>query len=487
MNEGMQNLTGEEIVTVSGHTYRLGKLAGCGAQGVVYEDSSGEKLIKLYDPKGAHVLDEDILDRLRFIQNAKLASPFISIEDIIAKPYIGYVTKKVKDHKPLNAYLIPDTEMSFSEWYNQGLGLRERLLIGYSIANAFEIFEQRNFSYCDISGGKILVKRSQTGISTQIIGTDNMYVAGKGTAAVLGSPRYMAPEVVSRQRNPDLLSDRYSLAVILFELLRVGHPYISDDILAGSPEEEAALAGTYDYVTDDNSTNMVSADVVFTDKLKQLFRTCFVDGKRNRLVRPSAKEFAYALLEASNKLTQCPHCGAWHYPRKTEQGHRCPWCDAPSKAKAWLIFYDILSKGADYKNGEGINQKAVNSYILRDGNGNLIKSLYVLRADDPAKVSRAVENYLWIAQDAEGYWACNAYAKDGMKIRKINGTYVVITQNGSKVSKECRPGDCITLHYGEAIKLDHGDFICFEPNTTIEVGKVKYSFIRVARFLEVAQ
>lgn len=206
-----------------------------------------------------------------------------------------------------------------------------------------------------------------------MIDVDNIYVAGKGNAAILGTPRYIAPEVIGRQKNPDVLSDNYSLAVILFELLRVGHPYISDEILDGSPEdEEAALAGKYDYVTDENSTNMLPADIVLTDKLKKLFRRCFVDGKRNRMARPSAQEFEFALLEASNKVIKCPSCGAWHYPRKTGRIYDgCPWCDAPSKPEARLNFYDILCEGEDYKNGKPIDGstqgKLVNTYILREG------------------------------------------------------------------------------------------------------------------------
>ncbi len=77
-----------------------------------------------------------------------------------------------------------------------------------------------------------------------------------------------------------MLSDNYSLAVILFELLRVGHPYISDDVLDGTPEEdENALAGNADYVTDDNSTNMLRQILSSRINLKELFRRCFVDGK----------------------------------------------------------------------------------------------------------------------------------------------------------------------------------------------------------------
>lgn len=492
MSERMQNLTGETIITVDGKKHILGELAGYGAQGVVYEDGTGTKMIKLYYPSGSKVIDEDILERLRFIRNVKMPANFVAIEDIVDSPYVGYVMEKVVNHKPLNSYLIPDQEMSFSEWYNQGFGLRERIFIGYIIAKAFGELERSNLSYCDISGNNILVKTGKTA-SIKMIDVDNVYVAGKGTAAVLGTPRYIAPEVVSRQKNPDVLSDNYSLAVIIFELLRVGHPYISDDILDGTPEdEEAALAGKYDYVTDDNSTNMLPADIVLTDKLKKLFERCFVDGKKNRMARPSAQEFEFALLEASNKVIKCPSCGAWHYPRKTGRTYDgCPWCDALSKPKARLNFYDILTEGENYRIGKTVDGstqgKLVNSYVLREGI-NQIKSLYILRYDDPGKnATRAADNYLTIAKNTEGYWVYNAFDKDTIVVRKYqSGQYLLKNAKGT-VPMGCKAGDYIKLKSKEAIKLENGDFIYFELGVTIEVGGNEYSFVRMARLLEEAQ
>ncbi len=63
MSGRMQNLTGETIITTDGKKHRLGRLAGYGAQGVVYEDESGSKMIKLYYPTGSGIVDEDV-DRL---------------------------------------------------------------------------------------------------------------------------------------------------------------------------------------------------------------------------------------------------------------------------------------------------------------------------------------------------------------------------------------------------------------------------------------
>lgn len=477
MNGKMQNLTGEIITTLSGEKYKLEKLAGSGAQGVVYEDSTGTKMIKLYYPTGSKVIDEDIFERLRFIRDIKLPANFVAVQEIIETPYVGYVMDKVSEHKPLNAYLIPDKKKTFSEWYNSGLGLRERIFIGYIIAKSFEDLERNNLSYCDISGNNILVKVGKK-VSVKMIDVDNIYVAGKGTATVLGTPRYIAPEVISRQKNPDVLSDNYSLAVLLFELLRVGHPYISDDVLDGSPEdEEKALAGKADYVTDDNSTNMLPADIVLTGKLEELFRKCFVDGKNNRMMRPSAKEFEFALLDASNKVIKCPSCGAWHYPRKKGRVYEgCPWCDAESKPKARLNFYDILIEGGNYKSGKTVDGskqgKLVNTYILREGK-NQIKSMYVLRYDDPAKKKRSADNYMTIAQDGRGYWAYNEFDKSGITVRRF------------------KTGEYMTVEKMKAVPLENGDAIYFELDkddaVKIEVAGKEYSYIRMARFVEESQ
>ena len=144
----------------------------------------------------------------------------------------------------------------------------------------------------------------------------------------------------------------------------------------------------------------------------------------------------------------------------------CPWCDAVSKPKARLNFYDVLSEG-DYKKGNQVGEKPklVNSYVLRDGK-NQIKSLYVLRYDDPGKEKRCAENYMTVAKNAEGYWAFNEFSKSGIEVFHYRtGTYEKV---GDK-----RP-----------IKLENGDSIFFNFNTVIEVSGKKYSFVRMARFME---
>ena len=475
MSSRIENLTGATLVAESGRKYKLTKQAGSGSQGIVYDESSNRYMVKLYYPSGSAGIDSDVLERLRFIKDIVLPKNFVAIVDLINYPYIGYVMEKVSDHKPLNSYLIPDRDASFSEWYNRGLGLYERLFVGYIIAKAFGELEKSNLSYCDISGNNILIKITK-GASVKMIDIDNIYISGKGKAAILGTPRYIAPEVIHRQKNPDVLSDNYSLAVILFELLRVGHPYISDDVIDGTPEDETnALNGNAEYVTAENSTNMLPEDMVFTDKLKGLFKRCFEEGKRNRLSRPSAIEFEEALLEACNKLVKCSSCGAWHYLRKNGKAYEeCPWCGSPSQPNPRLNFYDILFEGSDYRVGNILDsdagKKLVYSYVLKRSRKNFVKGLYVFRFDDPCKEKRTADNYFTIANDEAGYHIYNEFGKDGIVVKQY------ATNTYSKVEKN------------QEIKLHSGDEIYFELNTgkatSIECGGKDYSFIRMARFME---
>lgn len=466
MQKGIKNLTGKTIETVSGNKFVLGSIIGRGAQGVVYSEAGGKYLIKLYYPSGSTELDNRLLEKLSFVKRVKKPKNFIEIKDLINMPYTGYVMERIVGHKSLNTYLIPPQNEPFPQWYNSGLGLRERLILGYVIAKAFNQLSESNLSYCDISGNNILVRIDNKGVSVRMIDVDNIYVAGNGQSLVMGTPRYIAPEVIKGKNSPDVFSDNYSLAVILFELLRVGHPYVSDEIADGTPEqEEAAYAGEYDYVNDSNSSNMLPESAVFTTKLSDLFNRCFCGGKTNRMLRPSAKEFEDALLDASNKIIKCPSCGAWHYPRKENKTFLpCPWCGEKSVPKSLLNFYDRL-----YDKDTEIRSKNLTTYFLRGGK-NLIKGLYVCRCNEGKNSERTSENFLTIVQTGNKCVVYNEFCKKGIVVKSFrDGT---LTMLGERKDYVLSSGDEIYFY------LDDGQPFGFE------VGKEKYKFVRIAKFVE---
>lgn len=90
-----------------------------------------------------------------------------------------------------------------------------------NVVTAFRHLHNRGYSYQDLNDGNFFIN-PQTG---DVLICDNDNVAPNGTnMGVLGTMRYMAPEIVSRHILPSTQTDRYSLGVILFIILFMGHP-----------------------------------------------------------------------------------------------------------------------------------------------------------------------------------------------------------------------------------------------------------------------
>jgi DNA-binding helix-hairpin-helix protein with protein kinase domain len=385
----MIDLIGKRITTISGTEYLLIDIVGQGAQGIVYNESSGNFLIKLFFTSN-EIQASNQVKKIQWLLQQSYPNRFIMPLEMVEKPYIGYVMKKVKGHLSLNKLLIPSKEMKFSEWYNNySGGLRRRLYLGYQIAHSFYILHKENKAYCDISGNNILVAEDITKASVCMIDIDNLYIPGASKSGILGTARYMAPEILNNQMQPDILTDDYSLAVILFELIRVGHPYVGDEIVNGTPEmENDAYKGSYPYVDDENngfnsSTQILPSEVVFTNKLKDLFKKTFIAGKFNRLNRATALDFARSCLEASNVLIKCKPCGVWYYPTRKEKNQCiCPWCEIGNDIPMYMSFRDSYKIKKDDNNKQ---HKAIFSYILRESD-NHITNNYINREVDNLEI-----------------------------------------------------------------------------------------------------
>ena len=383
--EKMDELEGQILTSKNGTKYYLSKIIGQGAQGIIYSTADDEYVVKLYKNE-SELKNKKKLKKLTWLLKTNYPDQFIKPLDIIDSPYIGYVMKKVKGHISLNKLLIPNREMSFSEWYNTNTGgLYRRLLVGQKIATQFANLHKMNLAYCDLSGNNILVNENTDVNSVCMIDIDNIYIPGADEVNVLGTSRYMAPEILTRQLDPDIFTDSYSLAVILFELLKAGHPYIGDFIEDGTPEQMTeAYKGLYPYVEDpsndlNRSSQMLPSDVVFTTQLKELFQKTFIDGKENRISRIRAQEYALAFQRASNLVVKCSNCGNWHYARP-DGNHKyiCPWCDAPYEKPLRIAFYEKYNcKISGQK--ISVSDKHLEDFILKEKSKNIVTKNYIMR------------------------------------------------------------------------------------------------------------
>lgn len=445
----MEELEGRILKSINGRKYCLSKIIGQGAQGIIYSTVDDEYVVKLYK-KESDLKDKKKLKKLTWLLKTDYPDQFIKPLDIIESPYVGYVMKKVKGHISLNKVLIPNRDMSFSEWYNNSTGgLYKRLLLGQKIAIQFANLHKKNLAYCDLSGNNILVNENTDVNSVCMIDIDNIYIPGADAVNVLGTSRYMAPEILTKQFDPDIFTDSYSLAVILFELLKTGHPYIGDFIEDGTPEQMTeAYKGLYPYVDDplndlNRSSQMLPSDVVFTTTLKELFQKTFIDGKENRISRIRAQEYALAFQRASNLVVKCSDCGNWHYA-KPDDNHKyiCPWCDAPYKKPLRIAFYEKYNCRI---NGQKIpiKDKHLEDFILKEKSKNIVTKNYIKESYDEQE-NVALEEYFSVR-----------LAKDGK--------YYLINQLGNMVAlKKANEDNFVVIRREEMKPLDVKDTIIFE-------------------------
>jgi len=204
----------------SGRTATLVRLIGEGSQGAVFEAvaSNGERLAaKWYLPRsgtdGQRALIGDLVDRgapdERFLWPLELIAATDGTEGF------GYVMPlRPDDYAGLAEMLTGKVDVGFSVVCRLSLEL----------ADAFLRLHTEGLCYRDISFSNVFFDpRSGRPL---ICDNDNVGVDGRSMTGVLGTRRFMAPEIVRRDANPSGVTDLYSLAVLLFYVLVMGHPLL---------------------------------------------------------------------------------------------------------------------------------------------------------------------------------------------------------------------------------------------------------------------
>jgi serine/threonine protein kinase len=90
-----------------------------------------------------------------------------------------------------------------------------------NITEGFMLLHRLGLSYQDLNDGNFFIN-PQNG-DVLICDNDNVSPYGK-SSGIAGKARYMAPEVVLGKKLPDIMTDRFSLAVVLFRILCGDHP-----------------------------------------------------------------------------------------------------------------------------------------------------------------------------------------------------------------------------------------------------------------------
>lgn len=128
-------------------------------------------------------------------------------------PHYGYLMplRDIK-YKSINDLMMRRAEPSFTSLATACMHL----------VDSFFQLHSKGLCYRDISFGNVFFD-PQTG-DVLICDNDNVTFDGQVAGGILGTPRFMAPEIVRGDAKPSSHTDRFSLAVLLFYMLFISHP-----------------------------------------------------------------------------------------------------------------------------------------------------------------------------------------------------------------------------------------------------------------------
>jgi DNA-binding helix-hairpin-helix protein with protein kinase domain len=307
----------------SGLPCTVEKFLGGGGQGEVYRSNlSGRPVaLKWYFP---HYLNQDryLLDRLKTaIKSGAPSDRFLWPMDLASEPTInsfGYVMPlRDSQYKGIIDLMKRRIEPTF----------RALATAGFELADSFFQLHAKGLCYRDISFGNVFFNPDSGDVL--ICDNDNVAVdnAEEG-GGVLGTPRFMAPEIVRGEARPNTKTDLYSLAVLLFYMFMVHHPLEGKkeaDIHALDLPAMTKLYGTEPvFIFDPNDeSNRPVPDYqqnalvfwpIYPQFLRDLFTKAFTEGIRDpNNGRVQETEWRTAMVRLRDSIVYCPHCGAQNF------------------------------------------------------------------------------------------------------------------------------------------------------------------------------
>lgn len=209
-----------------------------------------------------------------------------------------------------------------------------------NIVNAFRQLHRAGKSYQDLNDGGFFIN-VDTG-AVLVCDCDNIAPEGSNFG-IGGKPGYMAPEVVRGIAKPDVQTDKYSLAVVLFKLLFRGDPMEGEKVVKDVCLTEISELKHYGqhalFVYDPNDAsnrpvrgihdNVIKFWRLYPDYIKAAFIRSFTDGIADPNKRIIENEWQSLFIRLRSEIIMCG-CGRTNFTSMFEKPdnktYRCPKC-----------------------------------------------------------------------------------------------------------------------------------------------------------------
>lgn len=336
----MQGLlkSGQQLKSISGKRYSVRTFLGSGGQGEVYKvySESKELALKWYYPHTGTENQKQLIKNLVKIgpPNNKFLWPIEFIEDKTVKGF-GYVMGlRPEKYKSIVDLMKRRVEPSF---YTLSIA-------SIQLADSFLKLHTKGLCYRDISFGNVFFDPVSGDVL--ICDNDNVTPEKSRISNVIGTPRFMAPEIVKGKSYPTIKSDLYSLSILLFYMFMIHHP------LEGKKESEikcfdlpamTKLYGTHPVFIFDpiNSTNRPITGLhdnaiafwnIYPRFIRDIFTKSFTKGIRDlNNGRVTEMEWRVVLTKLKNSILFCS-CGVenfydWDSYKRTSKTGQCWACN----------------------------------------------------------------------------------------------------------------------------------------------------------------
>ena len=365
----------------SGCSYTVNALLGAGGQGEVYDVSTGGShfALKWYFKQMATEQQKEILKDL--LNAGAPSSLFLWPEDFIESPsqgLFGYIMPlRPKEYKNIVDLMKRRIEPSF-------LSLCRAC---FNLAKGYSLLHRQGYQYRDISFGNVFFNPNNGDIL--ICDNDNVVPNGVKSGGVLGTPRFMAPEIVRGEMRPSRNTDKFSLAVLLFYMLMINHPLegkLEADIKCMDTPALKKLYGTHPvFIYDPQDTsnrpvpgwqdNAIIYWKLYPKYIQDLFIKSFTVGLQKPEERVTENEWLAAFSQLIGGVINCPYCGVELF-YDPENDVTCWNCKKPVNMPTKIVF-------GKTKIPITANKKIFSHQIYRDNDIDTIIAEFVINPKNP--------------------------------------------------------------------------------------------------------
>lgn len=310
----------QKIVSKTGVEYLIKDFLGDGTQGEVYRISaSGKELaLKWYKEGFAKKEQWDILQNL-----ISLGSPTpkflwpLELMEIKNIPGFGYIM-------PLRGSNFKGLIDLMKGRIDPGFNIL--ITAGFELADSYFHLHSMGLCYSDINFGNAFFDPNDGKVL--ICDNDNVVVNKSDMSSVMGTPYFMAPEIVRGEARPSRDTDLYSLSVLLFYMFHISHPLEGKKQTAIHAWDYPAMVKIFGkepvFIFDpNNDSNRPDPAVhkhaetywkIYPKFLKNLFIRAFTDGLKDpENGRVQENEWRSALIRLRDSIIYCQKCSSENF------------------------------------------------------------------------------------------------------------------------------------------------------------------------------